>query len=177
MEKNRKAVFFCSASFTIDSKYNAVAREAVTAACVAGYDIVSGGSFRGTMNDVCEAASGQGVAVIGVLPRFMEGLEHPKLTELIWTDTMAERKEKMREGTSLAVALPGGVGTLDELVETLCLAKLGRYSGKIVCLNIDGFYDRFREMLDFFVETNMYSAEDMKLISFTETVEDFIKEI
>ena len=83
----------------------------------------------------------------------------------------------MREGTSLAVALPGGVGTLDELVETLCLAKLGRYSGKIVCLNIDGFYDRFREMLDFFVETNMYSAEDMKFISFPETVEDFIKEI
>ena len=94
------------------------------------------------MNHVCDEAAACGAQVIGVVPRFMKGLEHPALTECIWTDKMSQRKDAMREGTSLAIALPGGIGTLDELSETYCLAKMGLYKGRILVFNPDGFYDK-----------------------------------
>lgn len=170
---DKKAVFFCSSYSGIDEKYNRAARETVRAACSKGYGIVSGGSFRGTMKVVEDTASECGAPNIGVIPRFMEGLQNPNLTELIRTDTMSERKEKMREGTSLAVALPGGVGTMDELIETLTLAKLGKYDGKIVAMNIDGFYEPLKALLNHFLETGMVDAHSLTLISFPNTVEEF----
>jgi uncharacterized protein (TIGR00730 family) len=170
---DKKAVFFCSSYAGIDEKYNQAAREVVRAACSKGYGIVTGGSFRGTMNVVADTAYECGAPNIGVLPRFMQGLQHPHLSEIYWTDTMSERKEKMREGTSLAVALPGGVGTMDELIETLTLAKLGKYDGKIVAMNIDGFYEPLKALLNHFLETGMVDAHSLTLISFPNTVEEF----
>ena len=115
---DKRAVIYCSSSSDIDPVYNEAARQIVRAACLAGYDIVSGGSWRGTMGHVCDEALKYGVRVIGVIPRFMKGFEHPRLTDCIWTDKMSERKDAMREGTCLAIALPGGIGTLDEVAET-----------------------------------------------------------
>ena len=121
----KRAVVFCSASYDINPKYNQAAREVVRAACLSGYGIVSGGTVKGTMGHVSDEAARCGAENIGVLPRFMKGLEHPALTDLIWTDKMSERKDAMREGTCLAIALPGGIGTMDELSETFCLAQMG----------------------------------------------------
>ena len=90
---DKKAVIFCSASNDIDPKYNQAARQVVRAACLSGYDIVSGGTVKGTMDVVCRQASECGVRVIGVLPRFMKGLENPLLSECIWTDRMSSRKD------------------------------------------------------------------------------------
>jgi len=167
----KKAVFYCSASSKIDPKYNQAAREVVRAACLAGYGIVSGGSFRGTMGAVCDTAAECGAPNKGVLPSFMRGLEHKELTELIWTPTMSERKEEMRKGVSIAVALPGGIGTIDELVETLVLAKLGRFKGKVAVLNLDGFFEPLRGLLDHFLETGMMEKEDHDILIFADTVE------
>ena len=133
---DRRLVVFCSASNDIDPLYNRAAGEFVRRACAKGYEIVSGGTVKGTM---------------GVIS-----------------------KEKMREGTCAAVALPGGIGTLDELVETLTLAKLGKYPGRIMALNIGGFYDKFIELLDFYVSTGMLDEASRKLISFPATVEELI---
>lgn len=124
------------------------------------------------MGHVCDEALQHGVRVIGVLPRFMKGFEHTGLTECIWTDRMSGRKDAMREGTSLAIALPGGIGTLDEVAETYCLAKLGRYSGRIFVLNMNGFYDPFRQQLDRYVEQGMLDADSRGLVLFPETVEE-----
>jgi len=168
---DKRVVIYCSSSSDIDHSYNEAARQIVRAACLAGYDIVSGGSWRGTMGHVCDEALKQGGRTIGVLPRFMKGFEHPELTECIWTDRMSERKDAMREGTSLAIALPGGIGTLDEVAETYCLAKLGRYSGRVVVFNPDGFYDPFKQQLDLYVERGMMDAASRALIAFPETVE------
>ena len=85
---------------------------------------------------------------------------------------MAERKELMREGTSAAVALPGGIGTLDELIETLTLAKLDLYAGKILALDIDGFYEPLEALLDHYVSTGMLDQRSRDLISFPKTVEE-----
>ena len=131
MANERRIVFFCSASKEIDPIYNQAAREAIRAACSLGYTIVSGGAVKGTMGVVADEIVACGGVHIGVLPRFMAVYRHPSLSETVWTDTMAARKEKMREGTCAAVALPGGIGTLDELIETLTLAKLDIYKGDI----------------------------------------------
>lgn len=122
------------------------------------------------MGHVVDEALACGVRVIGVLPRFMKGFEHPRLTECLWTDRMSERKDLMREGTSLAIALPGGIGTLDEVAETYCLAKLGRYPGRVIMFNPGGFYDPFKQQLDRYVERGMMDAASRALIHFPETV-------
>ena len=168
----RKAVIFCSASYGIDPKFSEAAREVVRALHAYGWGLVSGGSFRGTMGVIADEMERLGGEHIGVLPRFMKGLEYPRLTELVWADTMAERKERMREGTAAAIALPGGIGTLDEIIETLVLAKLGRYGGKVFALNLDGFFDPFKALLDHYVATGMLEPRDRAMLVFADTVEE-----
>ena len=168
----RGVVFFCSASKDIDPKFNQAAREVIRAACSLGYTIVSGGTVKGTMGVISDEVVKAGGYHRGVLPRFMESVRYPSLDETVWTGTMAERKEKMREGTVAAVALPGGVGTLDELIETLTLAKLDLYKGKIIALNLDGFYEPLKALLDHYVTTGMLDVPSRALISFPETVEE-----
>lgn len=167
---DKEALFFCSANKDINPKYNQAAREIVRAACSRGYDIVSGGTTKGTMSVICEEAAACGASVRGVLPRFMEGLEHPCLTQTEWTDTMSARKECMRRGTSVAIALPGGIGTLDELAETLCLFKMGIYGGRVIVFNPGGYYDYLILLLERFVEEGMFPQETLDRICFPETV-------
>lgn len=170
---SKKAVFFCSASDRIDPKFNEAAREAVRAVCACGFDIKSGGTTKGTMKVVCDEVRACGAKVEAAVPRFMMGLEYPDLDVCIWTDTMSQRKEAMREGTSLAVALPGGIGTLDELMETLVLVKLHKYPGRVIAFSVDKFYEPLRNLLDYLVQMKMLEQCDRDLITFPETIEEF----
>ena len=167
-----RALFFCSAVKDIDPRYNEAARSLVKAACAKGYEIVSGGTVKGTMKVVCDTAAECGARVRGALPRFMQPLVHPALTDVVWTDTMSERKEAMREGVDIAITLPGGAGTMDEFFETLVLSKLGRFQGRIAVLNIDGFYDPLMALLDHFVATNMLTPEDKARVIVKSTAEE-----
>jgi len=168
----RTAVIFCSASDRIDPGFNDVAREVVRAVCARGYAVRSGGTVKGTMKVVCEEANACGARVEAAIPRFMTGLEYPDLDSCVWTDTMSERKEAMREGTSLAIALPGGIGTIDELIETMVLVKLRRYAGKVIAFNFNGFYDPLKQMLDHFVRYGMLEQCDRDLMEFPETLDE-----
>ena len=168
----RKAVVFCSAADGLDPKYDKAAREVVRALHAYGWGLVSGGSFRGLMGSLSDEMYRLGGEHIGVIPRFMQGLEYPHLTEIIWTDTMSERKERMREGTSAAIVLPGGIGSLDEFVETHVLRKLGRYDGLLLALNLDGFYDPLKNLLLHYEAHGMLEARDRELIVFADTVEE-----
>ena len=172
MEK--KAVIFCASSTRIDPKYNAAARAVARSLHALGWTLVSGGGAIGTMGAITDESVRCGGRHIAVLPRFMKGLENPGIREVIWTDTMAQRKEKMREGTQAAIALPGGIGTLDEMVETHTLCKLKQYSGALYCLNLDGFFDYYKATLDHFVETGMMEAKDRDLVKFPATPEELI---
>lgn len=169
----KKALFFCAAASNIDPTYNQAAREAVRAACLCGYEIVSGGTIKGTMKVVSDTARECGARTKGVLPRFMDGLEYPDLDEIIWTPTMAERKEEMRAGVSLVVALPGGIGTLDELAETCTLVRLHQMDAKIVVFNVGGFYDILERLFDHYVETGMLDEPTRRKIIFVRTIEEF----
>lgn len=170
-----KIAVFCSASFDIDSKYNKVAREFVRAASLCGYGIVSGGTVKGTMGVISDEILACGGYHLGVIPRFMKEYVYPDLSEVIWTDTMAERKILLRKDTSAVVALPGGIGTLDEIMDTFACIHLKQFDGKIFVLNHEGFYEPLRALLQHYVDERMLSQETMDKIGFADTVEQLIE--
>ena len=170
-----KIAVFCSASFDIDPKYNKVAREFVRAASLRGYGIVTGGTVKGTMGVVSDTLRDCGGYHLGVIPRFMEQYVYPDLSEVVWTDTMAERKTILREDTCAVVALPGGTGTLDELIETVALVHLKQYLGKITVLNHDGFYEPLKALLDHYVAAGMMTKETRGKVLFADTAEQLIE--
>ncbi|MBQ6879916.1 MAG: TIGR00730 family Rossman fold protein [Bacteroidales bacterium] len=171
--KNKIAVY-CSASFEIDPKFNKVAREFVRAASLRGYGIVTGGTVKGTMGEVSDELHACGGYHLGVIPRFMEQYVYPDLSEVIWTDTMSERKTLLRKDTCAVVALPGGVGTLDEVIEVLALVHLKQYFGRIFLLNHDGFYEPLRRLLQHYVDMKMMSEATMEKVVFADTPQDII---
>ena len=173
MMRNKIAVF-CSASFEIDPRYNKVARDFVRAASLRGYGIVSGGTIKGTMGEISDELHACGGYHLGVIPRFMEQYVYPDLTEVIWTDTMAQRKTLLREGTCAVVALPGGIGTLDEVIETFALVHLKQYFGKIFILDHEGFYEPLRLLLRHYVDTKMMTEETMSKIIFAQTPDEIL---
>ena len=174
---NGKIAVFCSASNEIDPNYNKVAREFVRAASLRGYGVVSGGTIKGTMGEISDELRLCGGYHLGVIPRFMEQYVYPDLSEVIWTDTMAERKSLLRKDTCAVVALPGGVGTLDEVIEVLALVHLKQYFGKIFLLNHEGFYEPLRNLLQHYVDTKMLSEATMEKVIFAQTPEEILEEL
>lgn len=171
-----KIAIYCSASDDSPRKYHDSAKVLVDGLCRIGYAVVSGGSWRGMMGAVSDAADGAGGYHKGVMPRFLAPYIYENLSETVWTDTMSERKEHMRLDTIASIALPGGIGTLDELIETMVLIKLGQYSGRLYVLNHDGFYEPFRKLLQHYAAEGMMSYEDIDLVRFADTPEDILKE-
>ena len=167
----KKIVFFCSASDQCPKEYNENAAKVVEALCEKGYGIVSGGTVLGTMGVISNTVAKCGGYHKGVLPSFMQGLDFPGLSEVIWTDTMSERKEEMRKDIIAAVALPGGIGTLDELIETHVLVKLRQYHGRVIVLNLGGFFNPFLALLDHYVATGMLTTKDRQLVESYDTAE------
>ena len=171
---HKKIAVFCSASFEIDPKYNKVAREFVRAASLRGYGIVTGGTVKGTMGEVSDELHACGGYHLGVIPRFMEQYVYPDLSEVIWTDTMAERKTLLRKDTCAVVALPGGVGTLDELIETVALVHLKQYFGRMYVLNHEGFYEPLKALLDHYVATGMMPQSTRDKVVFADSVQQLL---
>ncbi len=170
----KKIAVFCSASVNIDQEYNEVAREFVRAASSRGFGIVTGGTVKGTMGVISEEMRNNGGYHLGVIPRFMEQYVYPELSEVKWTDTMAERKTLLREGTCAVVALPGGIGTLDELIETFALIHLKQYHGKIMVLDHKGFYAPLKSLLEHYVSKGMLSMETMSKLHFAKTADELL---
>ena len=173
----KKIAVFCSARKEIDPEYNKVAREFVRAASLRGYGIVSGGTIKGTMGEISDELRACGGYHLGVIPRFMEEYVYPDLSEVIWTDSMAERKTLLRKDTCAVVALPGGIGTLDELIETFALVHLKQHEGKMFVLNHGGFYEPLRVLLNHYVKAGMMSEETCSMMVFAETVEEILDDL
>jgi uncharacterized protein (TIGR00730 family) len=115
-----------------------------------GIRLVYGGGSVGLMGALADAVLDHGGAVTGVIPEFLVNREHmlARAQERIITRDMHERKRIMFERADAFVALPGGVGTLEELVEQLTWAQLGRHKKPILILNVEGFWDPLCALLD-----------------------------
>lgn len=125
-----------------------------------GLTLITGAGKLGLMNTIENAALEAGGKVTGVIPSFMvrEGWHHEGLTELIETPSMHERKQTMANLSDGIIALPGGCGTMEELLEIITWKQLGLYVNPIVILNVDGFYDALLAQLEKAVEENFMRA-------------------
>jgi hypothetical protein len=126
-----------------------------------GVDLVYGGGHRGLMGVVADAVLGGGGRVYGVIPKALVDLEvaHTGLTELHTVDSMHERKALMTELTDAFIAVPGGIGTLDELFEAWTWNALGYHSKPFCLLNAAGFWDKLIGFLDHVTESGFMSPE------------------
>lgn len=141
---NKSVTIYCASSPDAPSQYIDAARELGRLCAEAGVATVTGAGTLGLMGAVVDGtlSLAEGRA-IGVIPQFMvdRGWANPQMTELHVTDGMAERKQMLADLGDGAIALPGGIGTLDELMDLLTRCQLGLYTNPVVILNIDGFYD------------------------------------
>lgn len=141
---------FCGSNTGRGDGYAEAARAMVSAIGEAGLGIVFGGGNIGLMGVVAEAALAQGVRAIGITPRRLLEREvvHTSLTELHVVESMHERKALMRQHSDAFIALPGGLGTLDELFEVAALTQLGEHHKPCGLLNTAGYFDGLRGFLD-----------------------------
>jgi uncharacterized protein (TIGR00730 family) len=146
----RRICIYSGSSFGASPDY-AVAAAAVGTACAKrGLGIVYGGGSVGLMGVLADAALAAGGEVIGVIPRAMVAEErgHHGVTELIPVDSMHERKQRMADLSDAFVALPGGIGTLEEVIEVFTWLQLGLHLKPVGLLNVAGFYEPLLRLLD-----------------------------
>jgi uncharacterized protein (TIGR00730 family) len=143
-----------------------VARRSIT--------LVYGGGTRGLMGELADAALGHGGRVIGVIPTglFAREINHTGLTELHEVGSMHERKQLMYEKSDAFVALPGGLGTLEELAEIATWSQLGLHSKPVVLLDVDGFWDPLAAQLDRMVGAGFVKPANRGLIQRTRSAEE-----
>ncbi len=140
---------FCASSACIDDQYLSAARELGRLLAVNGWRCVNGGGAVGLMGAVTDGAMDAGGEVTGVIPKFMvdNGWCYNRLEDVIITADMHQRKHMMSEMADAVVAMPGGVGTLEELLETLTWRQLGLIKMPVIILNTLGYYDSLLAML------------------------------
>lgn len=150
---------------SIASHYKEAAFQLGQLIAVAGLKLVSGGGRQGLMRCAIEGANSAGGATIGVLPRFMDERDwgHPLLTEKIVTEDMHHRKQTMAHLANAVVAMPGGCGTFEEILEMITWKKLGLFSGEVLILNTSGYYDSLIAMLTNAIDQGFMSKEDIDL--------------
>jgi len=156
----RTVVVYGASSPKVEKVFSDAAYRLGTLMAAAGRTIVTGGGVSGLMAAIEEGSLENGGRVIGIIPSFMvrNGWMHEGLSEVIETVDMHERKERMAGMADAVVALPGGTGTLEELLEIITWKMLGLFSKPVVILNTDGYYDLLLQLLDRAVERSFMNA-------------------
>ena len=167
---------FASSSSRIDNEYAIAASRLGTLLALAKLDVVYGGGGIGLMGKLADAVLENGGKITGVIPSFMkdEGWDHSAVNEMIITSDMGERKKRMFELADAVVALPGGVGTLEELTEAMTLKQLGLFKGPIIILNTLNFYKSFIDFMEHMVAGNFLRYEHKGMWEVAGTVEEVI---
>jgi uncharacterized protein (TIGR00730 family) len=167
---------FAASSSRIDSEYGAVASTLGTLLAREGLDVVFGGGGIGLMGKLADAVLENGGKITGVIPAFMkeEGWGHNGLTDMIITPDMSERKKRMFSMSDAVVALPGGIGTLEELTEAITLKQLSLFDGPIIILNTLGYYDSLLKFIDLMISNNFMRFEHKGIWETANTPEEVL---
>ena len=139
--------------------------------------LINGAGSIGLMRSVADAVLENGGEVTGVIPHFMveQNWHHTGLTELIEVTSMHERKQKMANLSDGIIALPGGCGTLEELLEIITWKQLGLYLNPIIILNVNGFFDPLLEMLERAIEENFMRRQHGDIWKVARTPEEAVE--
>lgn len=177
MNKITSVCVYSASSTKIDSVYFDAARELGTLLGQRHIRLVNGAGNMGLMSAVTDAALAAGGEVTGVIPRFMveQGWHHTGLTELVEVESMHERKKLMADLSDAVIALPGGCGTLEELLEIITWKQLGLYLNPIVILNVKGYFDPLLDMLRRAVDENFMRVQHGAIWQVAETVSEAVE--
>ncbi|MEE1161397.1 MAG: TIGR00730 family Rossman fold protein [Acutalibacteraceae bacterium] len=141
-----------------------------------GHTLIYGGGAEGLMGAAARGAYSQGGKIIGIVPSFLnvDGILFDNCDEMIFTETMRERKQLLEEKSDAFIVTPGGVGTFDEFFEILTLKQLGRHSKPIAVFNINGYFDSLIEQLKNAVRKQFMNPESFELCFFTDNADKLI---
>lgn len=178
-ERKQAVTVYGASSPLVARKYKDAAYTLGQSLARAGIDLVSGGGREGLMAAAIKGALDAGGRAIGVLPDFMveRRWNHPGLSDMITVGSMHERKRTMASLSRAAVALPGGCGTFEELLEIITWRQLGLYQGHVVILNVDGYYDPLIGMLDRSIAEHFMNDDHRRLWYVTDSVADAVDRI
>lgn len=168
---------YCASSQWVDSLYVDEAARLGCAIAEAGVPLITGAGCMGLMGAVNDAALAAGGQAIGVIPQFMveRCWHHRALSKLVVTPDMHTRKETMARLSRAAIALPGGFGTFEELLEIITWRQLGLYDGNIVILNVNGYYDKLLAMVGHAVAERFIPADHASLYQVASTAAEAVK--
>ncbi|MEE1007508.1 MAG: TIGR00730 family Rossman fold protein [Acutalibacteraceae bacterium] len=144
-----------------------------------GHTLIYGGGAAGLMGAAARGVYSRGGKIIGIVPSFLnvDGILFDKCDEMIFTETMRERKQLMEERADAFIMTPGGVGTFDEFFEILTLKQLGRHSKPIAVFNINGYFNSLIEQLKNAVHKQFMNPEAFELCMFTDNADKLINYI
>lgn len=167
---------YCASSTKIPSVYFDTAERLGQLLAKQGINLINGAGSQGLMGRMSDATLACGGTVTGVIPHFMveQGWHHHGLTRLIETETMHERKQLMAELSDGVIALPGGCGTMEELLEIITWKQLGLYLNPIIILNTDGFYDPLLTLLKQAIGQNFMRREHENIWQVASTPEEAV---
>ena len=176
MKKLLSVAVYCSSSNKVRTSYMDAAEQLGRILAEADIRLVYGDGGIGLMAAVAKGALDAGGEVLGVIPQFMvdQGWNNPRSSQTIITQTMHERKSTICEVSDAMVALPGGIGTFEELLECLTWKQLGLHSCPVVILNTDGYFNRLIDCLDYMVEEQMMRPIHRKMFSVVNTPEEVL---
>ena len=165
---------FCGSSSRVGDAHRRAAAELGTAIAARGVRLVYGGGRIGLMGVLADAAIAAGGQVVGVIPEFLRGLEvaHAGLTELRIVPTMHDRKRVMFELADAFAVLPGGFGTLDEMIEIVTWRQLGLHDKPVIVVDVDGFWRPLRALIAAIVGQGFAHPEHANLLTIVPSVED-----
>ena len=164
---------YCSSSTRIDRDYVALAEQVGTALAQRGHSLVSGGGNLSCMGAVARAARAGGARTVGVIPGALLALEvgDREADELLVVDGMRERKAIMDARSDAFLTLPGGIGTLEELLEVWVARSLGLHDKPVVVLDVDGLFAPLRAQVDLLVERGFVRSTGVAALQWADSVE------
>ena len=172
----QRVCVYCASSSQCDVLYFEETQRLGALLARHGYAIVYGGGGAGLMGALADAALAAGGEVIGVLPHFMKQVEwgHNGLTDMRLVDDMHERKRTMIESSEALIALPGGCGTLEELLEAITWKRLGLHTNPIIIVNTRGFYDPLIAQLERCIDERFMLPKHRAMWSVVASVEEVL---
>lgn len=174
-----KVCVYCASSSKIDQAYFSATEKLAALLVTNKIDVVYGGGAYGLMGKLADVILEFGGNIKGIMPKFMNEIEwaHRRVTDFEFTETMHERKAKFLEGIDGIIALPGGSGTLEELLEAITLKRLGLFTKPIIIVDTNNYYMPLRDMLQKCVDENFMDAKHLQMWTFVSNAEQAIESL
>lgn len=168
-----------ASSTQIDDGYISKTEELGRRLAAEGHSLVYGAGGAGLMGAVARGFKAGGGYIVGVVPSFLkvDGILYEGCDEMVYTDTMRERKQIMEDRSQAFIVTPGGIGTYEEFFEMYTLKQLGRHNKPIVLFNINGYYDPIVELLTQTVEQKFMREESLRLLTVATTADEVLEQL